>query len=296
MPKTKVKTPPPRTIKLAIQLMCLTVIDQLLIVLFAYTVYKVLGTSPETYYTYSTPKMMTDVGLYLVVICTAIFLVSQRNQWGRIFFSIYILGHALINYSKHTLLASSLAADIFLLCYFLLVTISITLLFSPDSNAWFKGKKTQPVDNIPVRKKPKTVVLAVQLQLLNIVFFLAAAVLAYFYYRQINQPIWLFSTNSTIELLIDTPIHLILMTTLLIAISRQKKWGRTIFLIYAIYRILFHFYTHNLMGYTTTIETLVNVFLLLNAISLTLLYCPSSNSWFKFVNKKTKKHPGTNDA
>ncbi|MDF1655649.1 MAG: hypothetical protein P1U34_11110 [Coxiellaceae bacterium] len=289
MPTTTISIPPPKTIKIAIQLMVLAFIDIFLILLTSYASFKLLNLTPNTYYTYSNSKLLIDALLYLIIVGASIYYITQRKWWARIVYVVYTLGHVALNYYAHTLSGNTGVVDVLVFCYYLLLTIIITLLFTSESNAWFRGETPKPLDQSQPLKRPRAVILAIALQIANFALFLAAAVLAYYYYRSVNQPLWHLSTNSTLEILIDTPIHLLIMLVILISLYRQKNWARATYVIYVIYRVLFHFYTHNLMSYTPLIENLVTGFLVLNFSSLTLLYIPSCNAWFKQSTSRLKQ-------
>ncbi|MDF1759357.1 MAG: hypothetical protein P1U40_02355 [Coxiellaceae bacterium] len=293
MPKTNIAITPPKTIKVATQLLWLNMIAAFLSITSCYVAYKIAGIEPETYYPFSGLNLLLDSIIYFTVVGLCIYNIIRAKNWARWLYVIYVCAHMGLNLYTHTLFGATMIVDIFVVTYLSLRTISITLLFTPDSNRWFRGEEQlPPLSNTEQnqQKRPTIVSLALQLQWINMAIFIAGAILACFFYRNINQPLWTLSTNSTIEVLIDTPIHLCIMTIILIALYCQKGWARTAFLFYFIYRLLFHFYTISDLRYPDTIEAAVFAFFILNFISLTLLYCPSSNRWLhQAINPKNAK-------
>ncbi|MDF1655650.1 MAG: hypothetical protein P1U34_11115 [Coxiellaceae bacterium] len=270
----------PKTIRVTIQLLALNLVAAFFSTISCYLSYKIINVKPETYYPFSGLNLFIDAVVYFIILSTCIYQIRQGKNWARFLYVIYVATHTALNLYTHTLLGSTLIVDIFVITYLTLRVICITLLFTPESNRWFRGEEQLEPSHYEPSKKPTIVILAIQLQIINMIVFTGTYILAYFYYLSIGQSLWLASMNSAIELFIDYPLFLLVTTIILLGLSRRKSWARIVFLMYVILRLIFHFYTYNLLGYTPLIETLVAIYFILAFVSLTLLFSPISNRWF----------------
>ncbi len=274
------KTAIPKTVGVAVQLLILATI---LFILFMVAHLTSIVMLEQSAITHVRKILLCDTVIYIIVIIVSLAGILQGRRWARLLYVGYIGIRFAVLYSLHGFSSTNGLINLLVISYWLIITIGITLLFSPESNSYFNGKQQPPLSKNTQR--PRIITLAVGLQLVNLVVFVAGEVAAVFYYRSISQPLWYFSINSTLSSITDTTIQLLIMAVLLTAIYRQKAWARTVLTIYAIYRLLFHFYTIHYMTYPTSVELLVYLFHILNFSSLTMLYFPSSNFWFTHVKK-----------
>ncbi len=276
--------PIPKTVGVAVQLLALAAIVFVLFMVAHFTIMAV--SSPPAIFK-SALWHLCDTITYITIVTVSLVGIFRGRRWARLLYVAYVGIRFTVLYSAHDFSSTNALIDLIVIGYWIIVVIGVTLLFSPESNCYFNDTEQPPLsDNM---KRPLAVGLAMELQLVNLLVFVAGAVAAFFFYRSIGQPLWYLSVNSTISLLIDTPCHLIIMAVLITAIYRQNAWARIVFTIYVIYRLLFHFYTIHYMTYPKTIELLVYAFHFLNFASLTLLYCPSGNFWFKHVKKSLRR-------
>ena len=286
---------PPKTIGAAIQMLLLSAILFLLCMVMSYAIFRLTSEASMISNISIIATMTGDVLIYLALMTACLIGIYRGQNWARYLYLIYVCIRFTTHYFTHSISARSSLLDLLVATYWIMVVIAVTLLFSPESNLYFKGKhqRSQPLH----LKRPPTVTIALQVQLFNLAIFVAGAAAAIMYYHAAGLPTWHLSMNSTIEVLIDTPCHLIIMAILLSAMYKHKAWARIVFTFYVIYRLLFHYYTTYYMQYTSGFELLVYAFHLLNFVSLTLLYCPSSNFWFRHTkqNKKNSKKPWENN-
>ncbi len=130
----------PQTVRVAAQLIVLETIAVIISVTLALTAYYINGTVPKTYYPFTPFNMTIDAGAYFILMGACIYYILQGQHWARIVYTIYSILHALANLYASTLWGATLATDIFVFIYLFLRVISITLLFTPQSNRWFRGK------------------------------------------------------------------------------------------------------------------------------------------------------------
>ncbi|MDF1796855.1 MAG: hypothetical protein P1U63_09990 [Coxiellaceae bacterium] len=281
---------PPKTVGTAVQILTFSTIIFILFVITRVTS-SLLTEQATSYHSISTNLLaLGDAITYLIIAIVCLVGIHRGKNWARYLYLAYICARFAVLYLSHSFSLTTVTPVITLIVisYWLLIVIGITLLFCPESQCYFKG--VPPPTFQDTLKRPQTVNTALRIQLYNLAVFIAGAIAAILYYRAIGQPLWHLSLNSTIEVLIDTPIHLIIMGGLLFAMYRQKAWARIVFTIYVIYRLLFHFYTIHYLAYTVRLEVLVYVFHALNFISLTLLFCPSSNRWFSSETKTPRSN------
>ncbi|MDF1759356.1 MAG: hypothetical protein P1U40_02350 [Coxiellaceae bacterium] len=275
---------PPKSVGVATQLIGFSILLALVINLTSYVGHKVVAAPAIQLIDITGFATLSDTVSYFIIMVLCAYFIYQRQNWARLLLVFYLCFRLSLHYLTHSTEALDVLLEVMILVYWALLIIAITLLFSPGVNAWFKGT---PACAPQTTKRPKAVNTALLILILGIVVFIIINAIAYMYFRYEKANAIPIPFNSTISLIIDTPIHLIIMIPILIALSYRKNWARIILIIYVFARILFHFYSGPLVAYTPSFEFLVLLFFALNIIALTLLFCPESNRWFHVCQKPT---------
>ncbi|MDF1655648.1 MAG: hypothetical protein P1U34_11105 [Coxiellaceae bacterium] len=264
---------PPKTVGVATQLISLSILLALVIDMVSYASQK-LNASPTAHLIDATGYILVSdtVSFFIIMVLCAYFIYQGKN-WARLLLVFYFCFRLFMHFITNTTEPLSLLLGVLILAYLAILIIAITLLFTPEGNAWFRGE--------PLKTKHSVVNIAIIILIVDIAVFIAINAIAFTYFRYEKINAIAIPFNSAIALMIDTPIHLVIMIPILIALCYKKNWARIALVIYVIARIIFHFYSYPLVTYTESFELMVLLFFVLNLIAATLLFCPESNRWFK---------------
>lgn len=279
------KPTPPKTVGVAVQLIGLALVTALVIYLTYYLGFKLVA-RPTTHLEDTTGfDMVLDAVQYYIIMILCICFIYQGQNWARLLGVFYPSFRVIMHLLSNTTTTLDIMQTMLILTYIGILIIAFTLLFTPESNAWFRGTTAATP---PSTARPKSMSVGIYTLSASLLLFILINALAFAFYRhphvdagQLRLPI-----DSSLALLIDTPINLIIMVPALLAVYYRKNWGRIVIIVYICVRILYHFYTVPLLPYAYSFELLIYLFLILNIIGATLLFCPESNRWFSLCPKQ----------
>ena len=264
---------PPKTAIIAVQLILLAIVLALIVDLIGYIGDKVVASPLADSSGYT---LLSDVVSYFIIMVLCVYFINQRMHWARLLIVCYAAFRLFLFCLSHTIVNFDAFLQVITLVYVAVLLIAFTLLFTPEINAWFSGKS---IEALSEKSKPTTI--AIVILIVSIVLFVTINAIAYTHFRFEKASAIPIPFNSPIALLIDTPIHLLVMIPVLIGLWYRKNWARIVLVVYVIARICFHFYSAPLVAYTAPFEMLVFLFFALNIVATTLLLCPESNQLFK---------------
>ncbi len=271
----------PKTIKIAVQLIALTYVTLLILVISDFTTYKLVGITPNTFYPYSIGYAVLDYCIYTIITGLCIYYMRRRSNLARFLYCIYIITSIGSRYFSHTIADTNLFTNLMILLYIGFQLIIITMLFSPDSNSWFSGQQQKPQPALPTNQAcPTTVKLGIALQLCGFISFVIFHIVAYTYIEQVKPLLTHTNVNSALLIIFRTCITTIVTLVLLLATIKRISWARVALLVFAILQIGIQFYLHISLHLPYSCELTTYGYYIFTLSGLTLLFLPTSNSWF----------------
>lgn len=132
---------PPRSVRIACQLLILSLFVICLTAILQYTALKLAYVRPLTFYKYNIGFSLLNLTTYIIITACCVYFMHKGKNWARIVMILYILIHTFLNYITHTLEGATIVDNIFVFTWFFLQVIIIVILFMPNSNVWFSCKK-----------------------------------------------------------------------------------------------------------------------------------------------------------
>ncbi|MDF1655651.1 MAG: hypothetical protein P1U34_11120 [Coxiellaceae bacterium] len=286
----------PRTLRISIQLLVFVCIDWLLLVVLDLFSINVGDVTPTLFYQYTPPLLIADFLLYVIFITIMIYFMTQKKNWARILIISYTLIRFTIDIYMGTIFKSTMLIDLFIVIYTVLQIAITILLFSPDTNEWFRSAALrQPNAHLFYGKNntPNTVISAINIFILLTILFVIINLLEYINYHASPLLPHIANIHNTWFLVKDILYHITLYCLFIYAISRRINWARILFLVLwladiSLYLTYMHYYT----SFNNTLNILITIYQPIAFIGFTLLFTPSSNAWFL----RKEKPPTTIDS
>lgn len=259
-----------------------------------YTTYKIIDAAPTTFYHYSVSYAAIDYLSYIIITGLCAYYMIRGARIARIAYLIYVVGRISINYFTHTIAGANLITNLIIFLYICIQLVTLTLLFSPDSNKWFKHIQPTPTtSSINPQTQPRVISVGISMQILAFLAFITFHVTAYLYLQhQIRaNAISPQNANSILMIIIHTLIAATITITLIIAVIKRTYWARAAWVVFTLVQITIQFYLHLKLKlpYLCTLSTYA--YFIFTISGLTLFFLPNSNTWFENSKEPPEKKP-----
>lgn len=271
----------PSSTSIAVWLIAVALIVMLMVYVLNFINYSLIDVAAVRLQQSTAVTMLIDAVSFFIITVLCTYYIHQGEFWARLLLLCYVAFRLLMHFVDGTTAVFDVLLVVLLHSYVGLLLVAFTLLFTPESNAWFK-RSMQPdtVATLGDCVRPSVVNAAMALVVIGCGWLVVLNAVTYAFFQPVSDSAMMLKLNGLTLLGVDALIYSLVAVVSLIAVACRRSWGRVVFVAYLCLRLLYQIFRESVIASPLSFDMLVFLFFAFNVVAATLLLCPESNRWF----------------